>query len=175
VWAFRRAIRYRDGVDTGLHLLGGVLRYTTQHVSPPAEPSPPGRPFSAQSGCCAVCGEVFCCLCCILSHWFDIQDRSIMYERQAISFTIRPPDATYFIFKGCRAQSQKPLPRNYDLLKMIVNYQWGSVAWGLGPDAQGCCTLCLSGGVVVGGGVSVKITVNVVSKYHVVAPGSLKR
>lgn len=32
------------------------------------------------------------------------------------------PNVTYFIFKGCRAQSD-PLC-NYDLLKMIPNYQW---------------------------------------------------
>lgn len=32
------------------------------------------------------------------------------------------PNVTYFIFKGCRAQSD-PLC-NYDLLKMISNYQW---------------------------------------------------
>ena len=32
------------------------------------------------------------------------------------------PTVTYFIFKGCRAQSD-PLC-NYDLLKMIPNYQW---------------------------------------------------
>lgn len=32
------------------------------------------------------------------------------------------PNVTYFIFKGCTAQSA-PLC-NYDLLKMIPNYQW---------------------------------------------------
>lgn len=63
---------------------------------------------------------MYCCSSCIFSHWFDIQDRSIMYERQAISFTIRPR-CNIFHFKGCGAQSD-PLC-NYDLLKMTPNDQ----------------------------------------------------
>lgn len=49
-----------------------------------------------------LCGEVFSCFCCIFSHWFDIQDRSIMYERQAISFTIRP-QCNIFHFQGLQS------------------------------------------------------------------------
>jgi len=66
------------------------------------------------------------------------------------------PDVTYFIFKGCRAQSD-PLC-NYDLLKMIPNYQWICVLVS-GFKLRAVFTVLLSDNFPCVDGLSLKIPV----------------
>lgn len=71
------------------------------------------------------CSAGFVLRCTVASVAFSPTDLTFRIPQLCMNGKQYPspsgPDATYFIFRGCRAQSD-PL-YNYDLLKMIPNYR----------------------------------------------------